>query len=128
LLAVLARVAAGVSVAHFGRSGVGHRQRAKGRMNAKHKGTPAEHRAIGIVEAAGHVCTRAIGTIGLFDVVAAGPSDVKLIQLKAGRDTCRGIEREQLTALVVPPNVKRECWRPSRPLPGAPDRTAIRVA
>jgi hypothetical protein len=35
----------------------------------KRKGTRAEHRAIRILEAAGYICTRAGGSLGLFDVL-----------------------------------------------------------
>jgi Holliday junction resolvase len=80
-------------------------------MNAKAKRTRAEHRAIRILDAAGYVCTRAGGSLGLFDMVAVGPQDVRLIQVKAGSKYLSGVEREQLTGLTVPANVSRECWR-----------------
>lgn len=53
-------------------------------MNAAHKGRRTEHRARAILEAAGYVCTRAGGSLGLFDMIAVGPQDVRLIQVKAG--------------------------------------------
>lgn len=80
-------------------------------MNGKRKGTRAEHRAMRILEAAGYVCTRASASLGLFDVIAVGPSDVRLIQVKAGTKYLSGVEREQIVALPVPRNVTRECWR-----------------
>lgn len=80
-------------------------------MNAKRKGTRAEHRAMRILEAAGYVCTRASASLGLFDVVAVGPHDVRLVQVKAGGKYLSAIEREQIEALLVPTNVSRECWR-----------------
>jgi hypothetical protein len=52
-------------------------------MNTKRKGTRAEHRAMRILEAAGYVCTRAGASLGLFDVIAIGPNDVRLLQVKA---------------------------------------------
>jgi hypothetical protein len=64
-----------------------------------------------ILEAAGYVCTRAGGSLGLFDVIAIGPADVRLIQCKAGGTYLSAIEREQITALVVPVAVSREYWR-----------------
>jgi hypothetical protein len=64
-----------------------------------------------ILEAAGYVCTRAGASLGLFDVVAVGAADVRLVQVKAGTKYLSAIEREQITALVVPANVSRECWR-----------------
>ncbi len=80
-------------------------------MNCKAKGTRAERRAIGILEAAGYVCTKAGGSLGLFDVIGIGPIDVRCIQVKAGGEYLSGIEREQITALTMPANVTRECWR-----------------
>ncbi len=80
-------------------------------MNTKRKGTRAEHRAIGILEAAGYVCTRASASLGLFDVVAVGPADVRLVQVKAGGEYLSGTEREAIGALRVPACVSRECWR-----------------
>jgi hypothetical protein len=80
-------------------------------VNTKAKGTRAEHRAMRILEAAGYVCTRAGASLGLFDVIAIGPSDVRLLQVKAGTKYLSGEEREQIVALAVPANVSRECWR-----------------
>jgi len=80
-------------------------------MNGKAKGTRAEHRAMRILEAAGYVCTRAGASLGLFDVIAVGPADVRLVQVKAGSKYLSAIEREQIVGLAVPANVSRECWR-----------------
>ena len=79
-------------------------------MNAKAKGSRAERRAIAILEAAGYVCTRAGASLGLFDVVAIGPHDVRCIQVKAN-EYLSALEREQIQALTVPSNVTREYWR-----------------
>jgi Holliday junction resolvase len=64
-----------------------------------------------ILEQAGYHCTRAGASLGLFDVVAVGPADVRLVQVKAGGEYLSSIERERITGLVVPTNVTRECWR-----------------
>ena len=80
-------------------------------MNTKRKGTRAEHRAIRLLESAGYCCTRAAGSLGLFDVVAIGPADVKLIQVKSGSASLSATEREAIRALAVPGNTTRECWR-----------------
>ena len=53
-------------------------------MNAKAKGTRAERRAMRLLEAAGYSCTKAGGSLGLFDVIAIGPRDVRLVQVKSG--------------------------------------------
>ena len=78
---------------------------------SKRKGTRAEHRAIRILQAAGYVCTRAGGSLGLFDVIAIGPTDIRCVQVKSGGEYLSGIEREQIQQLNVPRNVSRECWR-----------------
>jgi Holliday junction resolvase len=78
-------------------------------MDAKRKGTRAEHRAMRILESAGYICTRAGASLGLFDVIAIGPNDVRL-QVKAGTKYLSGTEREQIQALAVPPAVSKECW------------------
>jgi Holliday junction resolvase len=80
-------------------------------VNAKAKGSRAERRAIRLLEAAGYVCTKAGGSLGLFDVIAIGPADVRLLQVKAGTKYLSAVEREQIAALTVPANVSRECWR-----------------
>jgi len=80
-------------------------------VNTKAKGTRAEHKCMAALEAAGYVCTRASASLGLFDVIAVGPCDVRLVQVKAGTKYLSGIEREQIMAMTVPANVSRECWR-----------------
>jgi Holliday junction resolvase len=77
----------------------------------KRKGTRAELKAIRLLEAAGYVCTKAGGSLGLFDVVAIGTHDVRCIQVKSGGARLSMIEREQIAALAVPANVTREYWR-----------------
>ena len=64
-----------------------------------------------ILEAAGYSCTRAGASLGVFDVLALGPHDIKAIQVKAGTKYCSAVEREQLQLLPVPPNVSKEIWR-----------------
>jgi Holliday junction resolvase len=80
-------------------------------MNHKAKGARGERRAMRLLEQLGYVCTKAGGSLGLFDVVAIGPHDVKVIQVKCGGQYLSGVEREQIQALTVPANVSRECWR-----------------
>ena len=80
-------------------------------MNTKAKGTRGEHRAIRILEAAGYRCMRAAASLGEFDVVAVGPRDVRLVQVKCGGAYLSAIERETIAGLAVPANVSKECWR-----------------
>lgn len=80
-------------------------------MNTKAKGSRAERRAIRILEAAGYVCTKAGGSLGLFDVIAIGPHDVRCVQVKSGGAYLSAVEREQIQGMVAPANVTRESWR-----------------
>jgi Holliday junction resolvase len=80
-------------------------------MNAKAKGARAERRALRILEDAGYCCTKAGGSLGLFDVIAIGPLDVRLVQVKSGGEYLSGVEREAIRALAVPVSCSRECWR-----------------
>lgn len=80
-------------------------------MNAKAKGSRAERRAIALLEAEGYVCTKAGGSLGLFDVVGIGSRDVRLLQVKAGTARLSADERRTIAALRVPANVTREYWR-----------------
>jgi hypothetical protein len=47
-------------------------------MNAKRKGTAREHRSIAVLEAAGYRCTRAAASLGAWDVIGVGSTDVVL--------------------------------------------------
>lgn len=81
-------------------------------MNAKAKGTRAEHRAMRILEAAGYSCVRAGGSLGMFDVIAIGRLDIRCLQVKAGDGNyCSKVERELMRECSVPPNCSREIWR-----------------
>jgi Holliday junction resolvase len=80
-------------------------------MNHKAKGTRAERRTIAILEGSGYCCTKAGGSLGLFDVIAIGAADVRCIQVKAGTARCSALEREQLQWLPVPAAVVKEVWR-----------------
>jgi len=79
--------------------------------DCKAKGTRAEHRTMRVLEAAGYVVTRAGASLGLVDVIAVGPHDVRLIQVKCGGEYLRALEREQLVLLRVPLGCSKECWR-----------------
>jgi Holliday junction resolvase len=79
--------------------------------NAKGKGSRAERRAIKILEDAGYICTKAGGSLGMFDVIAIGTLDVRCLQVKSGTKYLSGIEREAIQQLRVPVNCSREVWR-----------------
>ena len=79
--------------------------------DAKRKGARAERRAIALLEACGYSCTKAGGSLGVFDVIGIGAHDVRCVQVKSGTKYLSRVEREQLQQLAVPANVTKECWR-----------------
>jgi len=87
-------------------------------MNAKKKGTHNEHRTIAILEAAGYSCTRAAASLGIFDVIGVGPTDVVLVQVKT-RDWPGLVEMEQLRGFRCPSLCKKlvHRWRHRARLP-----------
>jgi hypothetical protein len=86
--------------------------------NAKREGTRNEHRSMAILEAAGYRCTRAAASLGVFDVVGIGSTDVVLCQVKT-RDWAGAEEMEDMRNFVCPPNCRRliHRWRDRQHLP-----------
>jgi Holliday junction resolvase len=79
---------------------------------SKAKGSRAELKAIRILEAAGYVCTKAGGSLGVFDVIALGPNDVRCVQVKAGKHPWLSpLEREAIAIMALPANVSKELWK-----------------
>lgn len=78
---------------------------------SKRKGSRGELKCIRILEAAGYCCTKAGGSLGVFDVIALGPKDVRAIQVKCGGARLSPLEREQIRGTEVPPNCSKEYWR-----------------
>ena len=87
-------------------------------MNTKAKGNRNEHRSISILEAAGYRCTRSAASLGEWDIVGIGSTDVLLVQVKT-RDWPGSVEMEALRAFAVPPNCRRliHRWRDRQRLP-----------
>jgi len=87
-------------------------------VNAKRKGTRNEHRSIALLEAAGYACTRAAASLGVFDIVGVGPSDIVLVQCKT-RDFPGSVEMETLRNFPCPPGCKKliHRWRDRQRLP-----------
>lgn len=87
-------------------------------MNAKAKGTRNEHRSRQLLEAAGYAVTRAAGSMGAWDLVAIGSTDVVLVQVKT-RDWPGLVEMETLISFAVPPNCRRlvHRWRDRQRVP-----------
>lgn len=78
---------------------------------SKAKGSRAEHKTMRYLEARGYSCTRAAGSMGMWDVIAVSPVLVRLIQVKAGkRPYCPPKERAALEAFKVPQGVIKQLW------------------
>lgn len=78
---------------------------------SKAKGSRAERKCIRILESAGYVCTKAGGSLGVFDVIALGPADVRAIQVKSGGARLSGLEREAIQSMTLAGFISREYWR-----------------
>jgi Holliday junction resolvase-like predicted endonuclease len=78
---------------------------------SKAKGSRAERKAIKLLEAAGFVCTKAGGSLGVFDVIALGPNAVRCVQVKAGTARLSRSERAAIAAVRIPAFCSREYWR-----------------
>lgn len=49
-------------------------------MNTKRKGSRNEHRSMALLEANGYAVTRAAASLGVFDLVAIGSTDIVLYE------------------------------------------------
>lgn len=87
-------------------------------MNAKAKGARNEHKSIAILEAAGYRCTRAAASLGVFDIVAVGATDIILCQVKT-RDWPGAVEMEAIKSFPAPPNARKlvHRWRDRQATP-----------
>jgi Holliday junction resolvase len=77
---------------------------------SKRKGSVAERKAIKLLEAEGFVCTKAGGSLGVFDVIALGAESVRCVQVKSGGARLSRGERQAIAALQLAPNVTKEYW------------------
>lgn len=86
--------------------------------SGKNKGARNERRSIAILEAAGYRCTRAAGSLGAWDVVGIGPTDIVLCQVKT-RDWPGSVELERLRSFAAPINARKliHRWRDRQRLP-----------
>lgn len=87
-------------------------------MNSKAKGSRNERRSRALLEAAGYQVTRSGGSLGAFDLVGIGPSDVVLVQVKSNRQPGPR-ERHTLAAIPCPANARKlvHVWRDRQALP-----------
>lgn len=87
-------------------------------MNTKAKGNRNEHRSMALLEAAGYACTRAAASLGVFDIIGVGSTDVVLCQVKT-RDWPSASEMESIQLFPAPPNARKlvHRWRDTQRLP-----------
>jgi len=87
-------------------------------MNTKAKGSRNEHRSIALLEAAGYRCTRSAGSLGEWDIIGIGSTDVVLCQVKT-RDWPGTAEMEALKLFPAPANCRKlvHRWRDRQRLP-----------
>lgn len=87
-------------------------------MNAKRKGTRNEHRSMQLLEASGYAVTRAAASLGVWDLIAIGPTDIVLVQVKTNAWP-GSVEMETLTLFKAPPNARKlvHRWRDRCRLP-----------
>jgi hypothetical protein len=93
-------------------------------VNSKRKGTRNEHRTMQLLEASGYLCTRAAASLGVWDVIGIGPTDVVLVQVKT-RDWPGSVEMETLRLFRCPPTCKKlvHRWRARARLPDVKEVT-----
>jgi Holliday junction resolvase len=87
-------------------------------MNCKAKGNRNEYKSIRLLEAAGYACTRAAASLGVFDVIGIGSTDVVLVQVKS--NTWPGsLEMEAIKEFSAPPNARKliHVWVDRQPVP-----------
>ena len=84
-------------------------------MKVKAKGTRNEHRSMRLLELTGYRCTRAAGSLGEWDVIGIGTTDIVLCQVKT-RDWPGLVEMETLHDFPAPPNARKlvHRWRAYR--------------
>lgn len=87
-------------------------------MNAKAKGTRNEHRSRMLLETNGYRCTRAAASLGAWDIIGIGSTDVVLVQVKT-RDWPGSTEMETLKDFPSPANCRKlvHRWRHRQRLP-----------
>lgn len=87
-------------------------------MNCKAKGSRNERRSIQLLEAAGYRCTKSGASLGAWDIIGIGSTDIVLCQVKT-RDWPGAAEMETLRAFAAPGNCKRlvHRWRDRQRLP-----------
>ncbi len=81
-------------------------------INAKRKGSRNEYRSKAVLEAAGYAVTRAVGSLGAWDLIGVSATDMVLVQVKSNRPPAPA-ETGTLKLFPCPQNCKRliHVWR-----------------
>lgn len=87
-------------------------------MNAKRKGTKNKHRSIILLETTGYRCTRAAASLGVWDIIGIGSTDVVQVQVKTNQWPGTA-EMETLRDFPTPTNCHKlvHRWRDRQRLP-----------
>jgi hypothetical protein len=88
-------------------------------FNSKRKGTRNEHKSIALLESCGYQCTRAAASLGAWDIIGVGPTDVVLCQVKSN-DWPGRLEMAVMKEFVCPPSGVRRLvhrWRDRARMP-----------
>ncbi len=88
------------------------------RKSAVRKAAPNEHRSMELLERFGYRCTRSAASLGAWDIIGIGVTDVVLVQVKT-RDWPGTTEMAILREFEVPPNVRKVVhrWRHRQRMP-----------
>lgn len=78
--------------------------------NTKAKGRQREAKTMRRLEQIGYRCTCSAASLGEWDVVAIGPNDVRLVQVKSNAWP-GSVEREGMELFPAPLNAVKEIWR-----------------
>ncbi len=78
-------------------------------MSNYSKGRKREYDVMDILKKAGYQCLRTAGSHGMWDVIAIGPSNIRLIQVKLNR-TPTPAERRAIEEFRVAPRTTKEVW------------------
>lgn len=75
-------------------------------MNRAHKGRRNEYKSRRVFEALNYRVTRAAASLGVFDLIAIGPTDIVLCQVKSNRGLSPA-DREEVERFPCPPNCRK---------------------
>lgn len=93
-------------------------------MNNKRVGTRNEHKTMKLLESLGYRCTRAAASLGVWDVIGIGATDVVVVQVKT-TNWPRPAEMEGMREFHTPHNVRKliHRWRKFQRQPDVRDIT-----